>query len=136
MQLQQYREASDSFRSGLQIDPCNRALKEGFQNSLEGLRVQWHQYYPTYGHTNASNETVGDPTDAPTGIHSSKQPPVNPSDAQHDSEISTVLVQAGMMFEVTDILKVEAQWWSTYAARFMSDVNNARNLQKLRKLWE
>ena len=132
MQLQQYREASDSFRSGLQVDPCNRALKEGFQNSLEGLRVQWHQYFPTYGHTNASTEIAGDPTDAPTGIHQFSEAPVDPADAQHDGEVAATVVQAGMVFEVTDILKIEAQWWSTYAARFMGDVNNARDLRRSR----
>lgn len=128
MQLQHFREASDAFRDGLQVDPSSRALKKGFQDCLEGLRVQWHQYFPTYGHTNASSEIAGDPTDAPTGVHRLNQTKVDPGDAQHDSEIAETLTQAGMVFDVTDLLKVEASWWTTNASRFSSDVASARDI--------
>ena len=120
MQLQQYREASDAFRSGLQVDLRNRALNKGFRTA-EGCGTV--APILSYGHTNASTEIAGDPTDAQP-VSQFTEASVN-LHAQHDSEISEVLVQAGMVFDATDILKVEAQWWSTHAARFMSDVNNA-----------
>ena len=38
MQLQQFREASDTFREGLTVDPTHRVLKKRFADSLRGLR--------------------------------------------------------------------------------------------------
>ena len=93
MQLQQFREASDTFREGLTVDPTHRVLKKRFADSLRGLRVQWHQYFPTYGHSSASTEIAGDPIDAPSGVHRLQESFINPTEAHQDVEIKEVCAQ-------------------------------------------
>ena len=127
MQLQQFREASDTFREGLTVDPTHRVLKKRFADSLRGLRVQWHQYFPTYGHSSASTEIAGDPTDAPSGVNRLQESFINPTEAHQDVEIKEVCAQSGMKFDVLDLLKQEAQWWTTNAMRYADGVAQARD---------
>ena len=132
MQLQQFREASDTYRDGLKIDPSHRSLKKGFQDSLRGLRVQWHQYFPTYGHTSASTEIAGDPTDAPSGVNRLLESFINPTEAHQDVEIKEVCAQSGMHFDILDLLKQEAQWWTTNAMRYAEAVAQSRDFDSAR----
>ncbi len=132
MHLQQFREASDTYRDGLKIDPSHRSLKKGFQDSLRGLRVQWHQYFPTYGHTSASTEIAGDPIDAPTGVNRLLESFINPTEAHQDVEIKEVCAQSGMHFEILDLLKQEAQWWTTNAMRYAEGVAQSRDFNSAR----
>eukprot|EP00948_MAST-09A_sp_MAST-9A-sp1_P002684 g2684.t1 len=50
IRLQAYKEASQAFLVGLECDPTNQELQKGFQDSLQGLRTQCHQYFPAYSH--------------------------------------------------------------------------------------
>ena len=52
---------------------------------------------------------------------------INPTEAHQDVEIKEVCAQSGMKFDVLDLLKQEAQWWTTNAMRYADGVAQARD---------
>jgi hypothetical protein len=46
LRMRFFHAAVDIFRRGLVIHRDDKKLKEGFQQALEGLRVNWHKYLP------------------------------------------------------------------------------------------